>query len=65
MITAILVMFVVSLLVATMMYTNFHNANATAKNRSWGQSVHVAESGVQAGDRRTCKARAASLPLAP
>ena len=47
MVTAILVMFVISLLVATMMYTNFHNANATAKNRSWGQSIHVAESGVQ------------------
>jgi hypothetical protein len=47
MITAVLVMFVISLLVATMMYTNFHNATATAKNRSWGQSIHVAESGVQ------------------
>ena len=47
MITALLVMFVISLLVATMMYTNFHNSNASARNRSWGQAVHVAESGVQ------------------
>lgn len=47
MITAILVSFIISILVAGMMYTNFHNATATAKNRSWGQAVHVAESGIQ------------------
>jgi hypothetical protein len=46
MITTILVLFVVSVLVTGMMYTSFHNATATARNRSWGQSVHVAESGV-------------------
>lgn len=46
MITAILVLFIVSLLAAEMMYTSFHNVTSTAKNRSWGQAVHVAESGV-------------------
>jgi hypothetical protein len=46
MITTILVLFVVSILVTGMMYTSFHNSTATARNRSWGQSVHVAESGV-------------------
>jgi hypothetical protein len=46
MIATILVLFVVSILVTGMMYTSFHNSTATARNRSWGQSVHVAESGV-------------------
>ncbi len=48
MITTILVFFVVSILVTGMMYTSFHSSNATARNRSWGQSVHVAESGIHA-----------------
>jgi hypothetical protein len=46
MIATILVLFVVSILVTGMMYTSFHNSTSTARNRSWGQSVHVAESGV-------------------
>lgn len=46
MVTTILVIFVVSILAVAMMYTSFHNTTATARNRSWGQAVHVAESGV-------------------
>lgn len=46
MITAILVLFIVSLLAVEMMYTSLHNVTSTARNRSWGQAVHVAESGV-------------------
>ncbi|MSO36995.1 MAG: hypothetical protein EXQ69_01950 [Acidimicrobiia bacterium] len=46
MVTAILVMFVVSILAVGMMYTSFHNTASSARNRSWGQALHVAESGV-------------------
>ncbi len=46
MVTAILVMFVVSILAVGMMYTSFHNTTSSARNRSWGQALHVAESGV-------------------
>jgi hypothetical protein len=46
MIATILVLFIASMLVTGMMYTSFHNSTSTARNRSWGQSVHVAESGV-------------------
>jgi hypothetical protein len=46
MIVAILVVLVATALVTTMMYTSFHNTTTTARNRSWGQAVHVAESGI-------------------
>jgi hypothetical protein len=46
MIVSILVVFVATVLVTAMMYTSFHNTTATARNRSWGQAVHVAESGI-------------------
>lgn len=46
MIVAILVVMVATTLVTGMMYTSFHTTTATARNRSWGQAVHVAESGI-------------------
>jgi hypothetical protein len=46
MIVSILVGFVAAILVTAMMYTSFHNTTSTARNRSWGQAVHVAESGI-------------------
>jgi hypothetical protein len=45
-VTAIMVGFVASLLVSTMMYVSFHDQTSSAHNRSWGQALHVAESGV-------------------
>ncbi len=45
-VTAIMVGFVGTMFVTTMMYVSFHNQTSSAKNRSWGQSLHVAESGV-------------------
>ena len=45
-VTAIMVGFVASMFISTMMYVAFHNQTSSAKNRSWGQALHVAESGV-------------------
>lgn len=45
-ITALLVAFVGTLFVSTMMYVAFHGQTSSARNRSWGQALHVAESGV-------------------
>ena len=46
MVTMLLVMFIVSALVVVMMTTQNHTATSTARNRSWGAAIHVAESGV-------------------
>ncbi|MFM7616177.1 MAG: hypothetical protein ACKO72_01765 [Actinomycetes bacterium] len=46
MVTMLLVMFIVSALVIVMLTTQNHTATTTARNRSWGAAVHVAESGV-------------------
>jgi hypothetical protein len=45
-ITAVLVGFVATMLVSTMMYVAFHDQTSSAHNRSWGQALHAAESGV-------------------
>ncbi|MBK5289686.1 MAG: hypothetical protein JJE46_14585 [Acidimicrobiia bacterium] len=45
-VTAIMVGFIGTMFVTTMMYVAFHNQTSSAHNRSWGQSLHVAESGV-------------------
>ena len=45
-VTAIMVGFIVTLFISSMMYVAFHNQTSSAKNRSWGQALHVAESGV-------------------
>ena len=45
-VTAIMVGFVGTMFVTTMMYVSFHNQTSSARNRSWGQALHVAESGV-------------------
>ncbi len=45
-VTAIMVGFVATMLVSSMMYVAFHNQTSSAKNRSSGQALHVAESGV-------------------
>jgi hypothetical protein len=45
-ITAMLVAFVATMFVTTMMYVAFHDQTGSAHNRSWGQALHVAESGV-------------------
>src|SRR5512143_2787670 len=45
-ITAMLVAFVATMFVTTMMYVAFHDQTSSAHNRSWGQALHVAESGV-------------------
>lgn len=47
-VTAIMVGFVGTMFVTTMMYVSFHNQTSSARNRSWGQALHVAESGVHA-----------------
>jgi competence protein ComGC len=46
MVTMLLVMLIVSALVVVMLATQNHTANTTARNRSWGAAIHVAESGV-------------------
>lgn len=46
MVTMLLVMFIVSSLVVVMLTTQNHTATTTARNRSWGAAVHVAESGI-------------------
>ena len=45
-ITAIMVGFIATMFTLTMMYTAFHGQVTSAHNRSWGQALHVAESGV-------------------
>ncbi len=45
-VTALLVAFVATLFVTTTMYVAFHDQTGSAHNRSWGQALHVAESGV-------------------
>lgn len=45
-VTAILVGFVATMFVTGMMFVAFHDQTASAHNRSWGQSVHIAETGV-------------------
>ncbi len=45
-VTAIMVGFVATMLVSSMMYVAFHNQTSSARNRSSGQALHVAESGV-------------------
>ncbi|MBJ7512840.1 MAG: hypothetical protein JHC94_00790, partial [Acidimicrobiia bacterium] len=46
MITTLIVMVIISGLVVVMLSTQSHSDFATARNRSWGAAVHVAESGV-------------------
>ncbi len=38
--------FIGTMLVVTMMFVAFHDQTSSARNRSWGQALHVAESGV-------------------
>ncbi|MGZ6898312.1 MAG: DUF7305 domain-containing protein [Acidimicrobiia bacterium] len=45
-VTAIMVGFVATMLVVTTMFVAFHDQTSSARNRSWGQALHVAESGV-------------------
>ena len=45
-ITAIMLTFIATLFVTTTMYVAFHDQTSSAKGRSWGQALHVAESGV-------------------
>ncbi len=45
-VTAIMVGFIATMFTVTMMYVAFHDQNSSARNRSWGQALHVAESGI-------------------
>ena len=45
-VTVLLISFVATLFVSSMMFVAFHDQTASAHNRSWGQAVHVAETGV-------------------
>ena len=45
-VTAIMVGFIGTMMTVTMMYVAFHDQTSSARNRSWGQALHVAESGV-------------------
>jgi hypothetical protein len=45
-VTSIMVGFIATMFTVTMMYVAFHDQNASARNRSWGQALHVAESGI-------------------
>ncbi len=45
-VTAIMVGFIGTMLVVTMMFVAFHDETSSARNRSSGQALHVAESGV-------------------
>jgi hypothetical protein len=45
-ITAVMLGFIATLFISTTMYVAFHDQSSSAKNRSWGQALHVAESGV-------------------
>jgi len=45
-ITVIMLSMIATLFVTTTMYVAFHDQTSSAKGRSWGQALHVAESGV-------------------
>jgi hypothetical protein len=45
-ITAIMLSMIATMFVITTMYVAFHDQTSSAHNRSWGQALHVAESGV-------------------
>ncbi len=45
-ITVIMVSFIGAMFTASMMFVAFHNQTSSARNRSWGQALHVAESGL-------------------
>jgi hypothetical protein len=45
-ITTMLAIFVATMIATSMMYLSFHDSTAGAQNRSWGQAIHVAESGM-------------------
>jgi len=45
-ITVIMLTMIATLFVTTTMYVAFHDQTSSARNRSWGQALHVAESGV-------------------
>ena len=45
-ITVIMLSMIATLFVTTTMYVAFHDQTSSAHNRSWGQALHVAESGV-------------------
>lgn len=45
-VTAIMVGFIGTMMTVTMMYVAFHDQTSSARNRSHGQALHVAESGV-------------------
>jgi hypothetical protein len=45
-VSALLIGFIATMIVVTMMFVAFHDETSSAKNRSWGQALHVAESGV-------------------
>jgi hypothetical protein len=45
-ITAIMLSMIATMFVVTTMYVAFHDQTSSAHNRSWGQALHVAESGV-------------------
>ena len=45
-VSAMLIGFVVSLIAASMMYLALHDQTSSAHDRSWGQALHTAESGV-------------------
>ena len=45
-ITVIMVTFIGAMFTVSMMFVAFHDQTSSARNRSWGQALHVAESGV-------------------
>jgi Tfp pilus assembly protein PilX len=45
-VTVIMLSMIATLFVTTTMYVAFHDQTSSAHNRSWGQALHVAESGV-------------------
>ena len=47
MMTTLMVGMVVTTMAASMMFIAFHDQTTSAHDRSWGQALHVAESGVQ------------------
>ncbi len=45
-VTVIMVSFIGAMFTLSMMFVAFHDQTSSARNRSWGQALHVAESGV-------------------
>jgi hypothetical protein len=45
-ITVIMLSMIATMFIVTTMYVAFHDQTSSAHNRSWGQALHVAESGV-------------------